>query len=372
MNYKKIILFLLIINIAYASRAQLVFNLPTDDTTTKPRIELGAYVDTYFGYDFNQPQNNDRPYTVSYSRANEVNVNLAYISLKYISDRARLTFKPGFGTYMNANYAGEKGTLQNIVEAYAGFRPFAKKDVWVDVGVLPSPYTNESATSFDQAIYSRTIGAENTPYYITGARISLPVSTKVNANLYLLNGWQVISHNNKSLAFGSNVEYKPTDKWVLDWDTYIGNEGSVSHPDFKTRYYADLYATYTASNKVEITGCIYSGMQRREMSITKEVFNSTWWQANALLKYSFNKWHALAVRAEYFNDSDRVMVVPITGNPAFSTFSESVCYNWNISKQMMVRLEARYYQSPENVYLSSSGHPCTTDMLMLFGVVAKF
>ena len=90
---------------ALSLNAQFLQWSPNADTTGNPRVTLEGYVDTYFAFDFNQPKDANRPYFVSQHRQNEFNVNLAYLSLKYASDRVRATFTPGFGTYMNANYA---------------------------------------------------------------------------------------------------------------------------------------------------------------------------------------------------------------------------------------------------------------------------
>jgi hypothetical protein len=101
----------------------------------KGHLSLEGYVDVYYSYAFSHPVGGTRPYWVSYNRDNEINLDLAYISLKYTSDRVRASFTPGYGTYMNANYAIERQTLQNILEASVGIRLFKNKDIWLDGGV---------------------------------------------------------------------------------------------------------------------------------------------------------------------------------------------------------------------------------------------
>jgi len=226
-------------------------------------LVVEGYVDAYYSYSTDHPKDGQRPYFVSYNRDNEINVNLAYVSLKYTSDRVRATFTPGFGTYMNANYASERQTLQNILEASAGVRLFKNKDIWLDGGVFSSPYTNESVYSFDQLTYTRSLGAENTPYYLTGAKLTVPFGPKWTGYFYLLNGWQVIESQHDPLDYGTQLEYKPGSAWDINFNTYIGNESSVDNPNYRTRYFADLYATYTASDKWSFTADGYSGWQRR-------------------------------------------------------------------------------------------------------------
>ncbi|PGH40009.1 MAG: hypothetical protein CRN43_05660 [Candidatus Nephrothrix sp. EaCA] len=62
---------------------------------------------------------------------------------------------------MNANYAAEPGTLKNIAEASVAVRLSKKRNYWMEAGVLSSPYTNESALSKDQLMYTRTGASQN-------------------------------------------------------------------------------------------------------------------------------------------------------------------------------------------------------------------
>lgn len=365
---KRTILTTAILGLFYAkTKAQTVINI---DTANKSQLTIEANIDAYYGYDFNKLQTKDRPYFVSHSRNNEVNLNFAYVSFKYTSDRLRATLAPGFGTYMNANYAAETGSLKYIVEAYAGFKPFAKKNIWLDIGIIPSPYTYESAFSFNQLVYTRTLGAENTPYYQAGARLSLPLSKKLSANLYLLNGWQQISDVNNSLSFGSNLELTANEHLTVDWDTYIGDEGSTAHPDYRTRYFTDLYTVWNPSEKISVAACVYGGLQKRTDN-NNTMVNSYWWHANTAVKYSFTKQHSLSARVEYFDDKDGVIVQPVTNVTGFNSFSESLCYNWRVTDKVLFRVEARYFQSGKNVYLKETT-PVNNDLWMIAGIATKF
>ncbi|MCA6406542.1 MAG: outer membrane beta-barrel protein, partial [Cytophagales bacterium] len=130
-----------------ASSAQIIntATMDTVETTVIGRLAVGGYMDTYYGYNFNRPSSGTNPYFVTSNRHDEMNVNLAYIDLRYRATNFRARFVPGFGTYVNSNYAAEAGTLKNIIEASVGLRLSAKRNIWMDVGVLGSPYTNESA-----------------------------------------------------------------------------------------------------------------------------------------------------------------------------------------------------------------------------------
>jgi hypothetical protein len=217
-----IIIFALSFSALIAS-AQVV-NTATMDTigfAYQGKITVEGYIDTYYAYNFNKPAGKNQPYFVSMARDREVNINLAYIDVKYSSSRLRARFVPGFGTYINANYAAEKGSLKNIVEGSIGIRLWPKKNIWVDAGVFGSPYTNESAISKDHLAYTRSLAAEYVPYYLTGVKLTIPLAAKVNAYLYLLNGWQQIQDQNDKLSVGTQLEYRPNEYLLLNWNTYI-------------------------------------------------------------------------------------------------------------------------------------------------------
>lgn len=170
--------------------------MDTLETTVIGHVAIGGYVDSYYGYNFNKPADGANPYFVSSARHNELTINLAYVDVRYRSRYMRVRFVPGFGTYMDANYKNEPGSLKNMVEANVGVLVSEKKKIWIDIGVLGSPYTNESAISKDHLMYTRSFAPENVPYYVTGAKLTVPLSTKLNAYFYVMNGWQVIQDNN--------------------------------------------------------------------------------------------------------------------------------------------------------------------------------
>lgn len=84
-------------------------------------LTFGAYVDTYYSYDFNNLINNTKPsFLYSFNKNNEVSVNLALIKGSYVTNRIRANLALAAGTYMNANYAAEPGLLGNFYEGNMG------------------------------------------------------------------------------------------------------------------------------------------------------------------------------------------------------------------------------------------------------------
>jgi hypothetical protein len=361
-------LFLILCSISLSSAGQIV-NTATMDTlesTVIGHLAVGGYIDTYYGYNFGRPANSSNPYFVSSNRHDEMNVNLAYIDLRYRATNFRARFVPGFGTYVNSNYAAEAGTLKNIIEASVGLRLSAKRNIWMDVGVLGSPYTNESAISKDHLMYTRSFAPENVPYYLTGIKVSVPLNPKWTAYLYLLNGWQVIQSNDKNKAIGTQVEFRPNKKMLFNWDTYFGGNQTAQRPDFRNRYFTDLYWIYKANEKVDFTSCVYIGWQER--------FNSTaakWWTANLIGRYHFLQKVSLSGRVEYYSDAG-VHQLPITGIATFRSYSTGVCLNYQANHNALLRLEGRQFFSPDNLYVDERQNPTTTSSLLIGSLTAWF
>ncbi len=366
--------FILILSV-YATLLNGQINNPgmTDvyDTLAPGKISVGAYVDVYYGYDFNKPFESVRPYCVSSPRHNEVNINLAYADFRYINENVRAHFVPGFGNYINSNYAAEAGTLKNIVEANVGVKLFAKKNIWIDAGVLPSPYTNESAISKDHLMYTRSFAPEYVPYYLTGLKLSTPLSKKISSYLYLLNGWQSIQDVNNPLSFGTQIEYRPNNKLLFNWDTYAGDENSKLNPEFGTRYFTDLYMIYNPEGKFSMTSCVYAGIQHKKDSfgIRSE---AQWWQANIIARYAFSKKTSLSGRFEYFEDASSVQIKSLTGTAGFSSYSAGLCFNVKIGKNALYRLEGRTFFSDKEVYIDSRQRASGMSHLLITNLTVWF
>ena len=156
-------------------------------------LTVSGYAELYYQYDFNKPSDNNRPgFVYSHNRHNEFNLNLGFVKAGYSADRVRANLAIGAGTYMNANYAAEPGVLKNVYEANAGIK-LGKKNLWLDAGIFPSHIGFESAIGKDCRTLTRSIAADNTPYYEAGAKLSYgSPDGKWSLTALALNGWQRI------------------------------------------------------------------------------------------------------------------------------------------------------------------------------------
>jgi len=366
---RSVLVSILLLSLSVHTVAQVIntTTMDTVETTIIGHVGLGGYVDAYYGYNFNQPVNGRTPYLVSSADDNQFAVNLAYVDVRYRSKFMRVRFVPGFGTYMDANYQGETGSMRHMVEANIGILVSSKRNIWIDAGVLGSPYTNESGISKDHLMYTRSMGSENSPYYLSGVKASIPLSQKVNAYLYLINGWQVIQDNNAGKSFGTQLEYRPNNVMLFNWNTYIGDERSSVNPEYRTRYFTDVYWIYKSGRKWSATSSAYMGIQDRSNQSS-----ATWWQINAIGKYNFNNQVSLSARLEYFHDPESIIVSPNSGFGGFRTMSYGLCANLKLHKLAVFRLEARKFESKDNVYSDHNGAPTASALMLITSLTAWF
>lgn len=337
------------------------------------KVSVGGYIDTYYGYDFSRPSSKDRLYFVSSARHNEFAINLAFVDIKFTSQRVRATLRPAIGTYMEANYRAEPAIFSHLYEGNAGVKLFAKKNIWLDAGVLGSPYTNESAISKDHLMYTRSLAPEYVPYYLSGVKMSVQISTRTSVYLYLINGWQNIQETNEGKSVGTQVEYKPNNKWLINWNTYLGDERSEANPENRTRYFSDLYFIFNPEGKFSATACLYMGAQERIHLAKGDNRERVYWHnANLIGRYRFSPSFSLSGRLEFFNDPATVQIIPVNEAEGFRTYSSSLCINYALTDTILMRLEARAFFSDKDVYQTREAAYTNKSNLVIASMAVSF
>lgn len=324
------------------------------DTTTVPGLKVSAYLELYYSYDFSKPSDHQRPYFLyNFARHNEVNLNLGFIRAAYSTERLRANLAVMAGNYAQYNLSTEPTALQTIYEANVGVKLSAQHKLWLDVGVMPSHIGLESALGADNWVLSRSIVAENSPYYETGVRLGYwNKNEKLFLAGYYLNGWQRISRidGNQTPAFGTQVLIKPSKRFTLNWSTFAGNV----YPDstIRWRYYNNLYVIWQVYSKFGITGAFDLGLEQK--SVGSNEYN-IWWTPLLLLNYKFTPKTAMSVRGEYYLDKGEV-IIPNTKGKGFNTLGYSVNVDHTPNNYLMLRLEARCFQSKDAIF-TMNGKP---------------
>jgi Putative beta-barrel porin-2, OmpL-like. bbp2 len=312
-------------------------------------FSISAYIETYYVYDFNKPENNTRPsFIYSYNRHNEVNLNLGFIRGSYTTDKVRANLALMTGTYANANLAVEPGVLKNIFEASAGIKLSSTKNLWIDAGIFASHIGFESAIGKDCWNLTRSILADNSPYYEAGAKISYTTDDgKWFLSGLILNGWQRIQRvdGNSLPSFGTQITFKPSESIAINSSSFIGTD----KPDDarQMRYFHNLYGIFQISEKIGLTVGFDIGAE--EKSPTESATN-LWYSPVITAKYALTDKVSISVRGEYYQDEYGVIIS--TGTPnGFKTTGFSLNADYAITPNAVWRIEARSLYSKDTIFV---------------------
>jgi hypothetical protein len=319
--------------------------------TVKNPLKISGYLETYFNYDFGMPIDNTRPtFVYSFNRHNEVNINLGFIKAAYETENVRSNLAFMTGTYANSNLANEVGVLKNIFEANVGVKISKSLNLWVDAGVFASHIGFESAIGKDCWNLTRSILADNSPYYESGAKISY---TSNNEKWFfsglLLNGWQRINRIDGQTmpAFGHQIIYKPSSKIILNSSSFVGN----TLPDSlkQMRYFHNFYGQFMLNNKFSILVGFDIGLQQKAKESND--YNS-WYSPVLIVKYTPNQKTSIAARGEYYSDANGVIIPTNTPN-GFQTFGYSLNLDKNIASNVVWRIEGRSFLSKDFIFTNN-------------------
>lgn len=336
------------------------------DSTAK--ITVSGYVEAYYSYDFNQPVTNDRPsFVYSHNRHNEFNVNLGFIKASYAGERVRGNLALMAGTYTNANLAAEPAALRNVFEANVGVKLSKTKNVWLDAGVFASHIGFESAISKDCRTLTRSLMADNTPYYETGAKIGY---TSDNGKWFLsglvLNGWQQMrrADGNTRLALGTQITFTPTGRVTLNSSTYAGSRPDNSN---RTRFFHNLYGTFQLTEKLGLIADFDYGMDQR---LPGSSTYDDWTSWAAILTYQLSSKVGIAGRVEIYTDQKGLMIATTTPN-GFRANGYSVNFDYALISNAVWRIEARRLNGQDAVF-EKNGQPTNNNFTLTASLAVSF
>ncbi len=338
------------------------------DSAVSP-LGISGYVETYYSYDFGNPLNHIRPtFIYSFNRHNETTLNLGLIKAAYQDKKIRANLALMAGTYPNANLSAEEGVLKNIYEANAGVKISGKSELWIDAGIFASHIGFESAIGKDCWNLTRSILADNSPYFESGARISYTSHDgKWFISGLLLNGWQRIQRvdGNNTPAFGHQLTYKPRSTITLNSSSFIGNDKPDSAKQM--RYFHNFYGIFQLSSRLAVTTGFDIGFEQKAKG-SKE-YNS-WYSPVLIVKFSPDPKNNISARVEYYADEHGVIIPAVTPN-GFKTWGYSINYDYLIRNNIMWRIEGRGFAAKDPVF-ENGNKPARDNLFLITSLALSF
>ena len=315
---------------------------PADSATTPDTavsVSYGAFVDSYYAYDFSRPRNFDRSYTTQAVRHNEFNVNLAFVEAKVSGPRVRGRLALQAGTSVQSNYAGEPtiGSVSGpslsrfIQEAVAGYR--ITQNLWIDGGIFFSHIGMEGFISRDNLTYTRSLSADYTPYYESGARLTWQANPQLTGTFVVVNGWQNISENNNDKAVGARVDLAASSSTTFSYYNFAGKENA----ERTLRFFNGIGMKTSAIPGLTLQANGDYGMQDKPGG-----GRSRWYSAGVIAKVQPTPIVGVSGRLETYHDPDQVIMLTGTDAGFKGTIASLGLYVQPLgSSRAMWRSEAR-------------------------------
>lgn len=347
---------------------------------TSIRVTFGGFVDGYYAWDFGRPGSFDRSFaggtlfTTQPARHNEFNVNLAYVEAKLEGPRVRGRLALQAGTSVQSNYSGEPSSGQvsgpslarNIQEAFAGVK--LGNNVWVDAGIFYSHMGMEGWVSRDNPTYTRSLVADYSPYYQSGAKLTWAASPKLTAQLDVVNGWQNIAENNSGKGAGLRLDLTPTSTTTLSYYNFFSDEAGN-----RLRTFNGVGAK-VARGRMTLLGEFDLGTQGKSAS---DGGSASWYGFTAVARTQLTPLLGLSARVERYDDKDQVIISTGTDdgtpNGAFRANGGSIGLDVSPQPRLLWRTELRTFSNKSPIFPDGkSGSPQKGNAFVVSSLAVTF
>ena len=314
-----------------------------------PSFSISGFIDAYYSFDFAEPFTNEKPsFFYNHTRHNELSVNLALINMNYQTQKVRANVGLMAGTYAQYNLAHEQDLMRHIFEANAGVQ--LVKDLWLDAGVFGSHLGFESAISSENITLTRSLMAENSPYYLSGAKLTYEGVENWTFLAVVSNGWQNMreSLGNNNKAIGTQVVFEPNGKLLFNYSNWLSDESSSKFIFVDPRGYRifnDAYLIYNPIRKMKIITAFDYGMEQNLLLRNWNV----WYAPAVLVGYDLHEKISTGARGEYYSDEHGVNISTGTAN-GFQTLGVSLNLDYKPVENAFFRIECKFLNSRDAIF----------------------
>ena len=228
----------------------------------------------------------------------------------------------------------------DLTEAYVDYVAPLGSGLKLRFGKFVTYHSAEVIEAKDNFNYSRSfLFNVAVPFTHTGFMAGYKFSEAFTANLYLVNGWDVTTDNNKGKTFGASFVVTPIDPVQLTFNFMYGPEQPNNTSN--NRFLFDWIGAFKATKN--LTFMVNLDYAHEDKDPLNGGQDSEWYGVAVYAKYEFTDSFSTSIRAEYFNDEDGVR----TGI-AQELKEITLTAEFKIAKNLLVRPEYRHDWSNQN------------------------
>ncbi len=337
-NFFSVVIFLavmLFVSGAYAEDAKPAVTSLDD---IKKMLGLSIYLQGGYTYNFKNPDSGENDLRVFDHESNSFTFDLA--ELMFTKDAPlggvgyRLKLSAGeTAKFIHSKGLGEGDDPFDLTEAYVDYVAPLGRGLKLRFGKFVTMHGAEVIEAKDDMNYSRSFLFNFAiPFTHTGLMAGYAFSDQVSANVYVVNGWDNTSDNNKGKTLGLTLGYTPIDPVALTFNFMYGPEKDDNNHD--NRFLFDWVGTF---KPIKNTTVVVNTDYATEEHSAADGGTAEWYGVAGYVKYDFSALFSSTIRAEYFDDKDGVRtgtaqkLKEITFTPEF-----------RVAKAIIVRPEYRH------------------------------
>jgi hypothetical protein len=321
------------------------------DRSTHPWADwhVSAYLDVAYIVDFNFPENHRWRSRTTSNRFNEFAPNMGFINLrKDATTDSRWGIELGaqggydskdFAFLQNEPKVSGADTLRHIQRANVSYLAQIGNGLMFQAGLFNSFLGYESLYAKDNANYTRSWIADNTPYMMFGVNARYSFNDRVTVAGFIVNGYYHLSHPNDQPSYGAQVVYKPSAQLTVTETLYAGPDQSKTAFEFWRLYLNSIVERKTGDVVLALSYDIGTESIANQPGAPRTFVMG----GNLVARWSIDSHWAVALRPEFYWDRNGRW----TGNEQFvkavtTTLEYAVPFGWTKTR---VRGEYRWDES---------------------------
>lgn len=313
-----------------------------EEKETNESLKISGFIDTYYTYNFNTPDDKNILYATQPARHNEFNLNWGILQADYQRGKIQASLALHEGTFVRNNYAGEPSFIRNIYLANMSY--LFSDQLKITLGIREAAINLEDNLSIFNPVYSRSYASDIMPYYQSGLAIVWTPNKKFSLDISVINGFQRIQDNNSAKSVAISAKYQVNDQLLIGYGNYIGNDNPDSLAA-QVGFFNDLYVQYDITDKLQIAA---TGEFHTKERLNQDSYDTAF-EFFAWLRYKFTEKFSAAIFYETYSDPDQIFIT--TGTPnGFTLNSASVNLAYRPEKNMAIRLEGKYFGAPDKIF----------------------